>query len=133
MPTLSVFQLLDSPDTVIAVVGATGDRRKFGHAIYCDLKRKGFRVYPVNPNRRTVDGDPCHPNLADLPARPDLVNFVVPPKTTLAVLKECLRLGLMNVWLQPGAEDEEVITFLDSRGFNYLAGVCIMVESHSKS
>jgi predicted CoA-binding protein len=128
----SPLELLDDPGTSIALVGATDDPRKFGSTIYRDLKRKGFKVYPINPNRATVDGDPAYPTLADLPEPPDLVNLVVPPAAALAVLRECLRLGLTRVWLQPGAEDEETLAFLDAHRFDYLARACIMVKSHAK-
>jgi predicted CoA-binding protein len=64
-----------------------------------------------------------------LPRPPDLVNLVVPPAVALTVLQECLRLGLMHVWLQPGAENAETLAFLDAHGFDYLAGACIMVRS----
>lgn len=128
----ALLSILEAPDTVIAVVGATNNERKFGHAIYCNLKRKGYRVHAVNPNRASVDGDPAYPDLASLPGRPTLVNVVVPPSATLSVLKQCFDLGLMNVWLQPGAESPEVLEFLDSHGFSYLANTCIMIESRIK-
>ncbi|MGX2041006.1 CoA-binding protein [Methylocaldum sp. MU1018] len=128
----ALLDILDAPDSVIAVVGATDDARKSGHAIYRDLKRKGYNVYPVNPNRPTVDGDPAYPDLARLPARPDVVNLVIPPAAALTVLKQCLELGLNNVWLQPGAENAEIMQFLASHGFNYLANACIMIKSRSK-
>ena len=128
----TVLSILSAPNTVIAVVGATDNQRKFGYAIYRDLKRKGYKAYAVNPNRTSVDGDPAYPDLARLPGKPDLVNFVVPPEVTLSVLKQCLDLGLKNVWLQPGAESPEVLEFLSAHGFNYLVNTCIMVESRIK-
>jgi predicted CoA-binding protein len=124
-----ILELLERPGVVVAAVGATDNPAKFGGAIYRDLKRKGYRVLPVNPRRASVDGDQCYPDLASLPLRPDIVNFVVPPQATLEVLQECLRLGLMQVWLQPGAENAEVLDFLEAQGFDYLAGACIMVRS----
>jgi predicted CoA-binding protein len=127
--SLSPLDILETPGTTIALVGATDDPRKFGASIYRDLKRKGYQVYPVNPNRATVDGDPAYPSLADLPAPPDLVNLVVPPEAALATLRDCLRLGFTKVWLQPGAENPEVLEFLDAHGFDYLAQACIMVRS----
>ncbi|CAI8928463.1 CoA-binding protein [Methylocaldum szegediense] len=128
----TVLSILSAPNTVIAVVGATDNQRKFGYAIYRDLKRKGYKAYAVNPNRTSVDGDPAYPDLARLHGKPDLVNFVVPPEVTLSVLKQCLDLGLKNVWLQPGAESPEVLEFLSAHGFNYLVNTCIMVESRIK-
>ena len=53
-----ILQLLEEPDTTVAVAGATDNPSKYGSVIYRDLKLKGFTVYPVNPHRTTVDGDP---------------------------------------------------------------------------
>ncbi|MDX1692015.1 MAG: CoA-binding protein [Acidimicrobiia bacterium] len=130
-PTPDILTLLDRPDTTVAVVGASDDLSKYGARIYRDLKSKGFRVFAVNPTRDTVDGDPCWPTLADLPEAPTIVDFVVPPRQTRRVLEECLELGYTNVWIQPGAEDEEVLSFLDQHGFNHLTNACIMVEART--
>ncbi len=125
----NIIDLLDEPDTTVAVVGATDDPSKYGSVIYRDLKRKSFTVFPVNPNRSTVDGDRAYNNLQDLAQRPTIVNIVVPPEVTLDILGQCLQMGLMNVWLQPGAESPETLGFLQQHNFNYLANACIMVES----
>jgi len=127
-----ILQLLDQPDTTIALVGATDNPSKYGHTIFLDLKRKGYTVIPVNPQRATVDGEEAYEKLADLPEPPTIVNFVIPPRFTLHVLKQCLELGLKNVWLQPGAESPEVMEFIQEHHFNYLANACIMVQSRLK-
>jgi predicted CoA-binding protein len=124
-----IASLLGDEGTTVAVVGATDNPSKYGYVIYRDLKRKGYRVYPVNPGRATVDSDPAYRNLASLPVQPTIVNLVVPPKVAASVLKESLELGLKNIWLQPGAESPENLAFLQEKGFNYLANACIMVES----
>lgn len=128
-----ILKLLDEPDTTIALVGATDNPSKYGHIIYHDLMRKGYRVLPVNPRRETVGGDPAYATVADLPEPPTIVNFVIPPRFTLHVLKQCRELDLMNVWLQPGAESPEVLEYIQQHGFNYLANACIMVESRLKA
>jgi len=124
-----IATLLHEPETTVAVVGATDNAEKYGSVIYRDLKRKGYSVFPVNPNRTVVDGDKAYPSLDELPQSPTIVNIVVPPSITIRVLKESLELGLKNVWLQPGAESPESLAFLQEHDFNYLANACIMVES----
>lgn len=126
---IDIAQLLQRPDTTVAVVGATDNPAKYGHEIYRDLKLKGFVVWPVNPGRETVDGDKAYASVADLPEAPTIVDLVVPPAVTLKVLARCKELGFMNVWVQPGAENPEVLRYLRENGFNYLANACIMVES----
>jgi predicted CoA-binding protein len=121
--------LLHAPGATVAVVGATDDPTKYGGRIYRDLKSKGFTVYAVNPNRDTVDGDPAWPSLAALPEAPTIVDFVVPPPVTLRLLEEAKELGYTDVWIQPGAEDDAVIAYLDAEGFNSLVNACIMVQA----
>lgn len=125
----SITDLLTQPDIRIAVVGATDNPDKFGHKIYRDLKHKGYRLFPVNPNRPSVDGDRAYANLRALPQAPDIVNLVVPPEVSLHTAIECLKLGIDNLWLQPGAESPEVLAFLRDNGFNYLSGACIMIKT----
>jgi len=132
-PTPDIPTLLHRPGTTVAVVGATDHPTKFGGKIYRNLKSKGFVVFAVNPLRDEVDGDPCWHSLSDLPEEPTIIDFVIPPQRTLRVLGECLDLGYTNVWIQPGAENDEVLQYLDENGFNYLANACIMVQARPSS
>ncbi len=129
----TISALLNEGDPAVAIVGATDNTRKYGNRIYLDLKEKGFRVYPVNPSRETVDGDPAYSTLSDLPETPDIINFVVPPTRTLRVLEQAKDLGFKTVWIQPGAENEAVIGYLDEHDFSYLANACIMVRARARS
>ncbi len=121
--------LLGEPNPTVAVVGASDNPSKYGNVIYRDLRRKGFVVFAVNPNRTHVAGDETFPSLRALPDRPTIVDIVVPPAIGAKVLRECLDLGLINVWLQPGAESPDNLAFLQERGFNYIADACIMVQT----
>jgi predicted CoA-binding protein len=124
-----ISALLDEPETTIAVVGATNDPSKYGNVIYRDLRRKGYKVFPVNRTSSEIEGDQAWPALGALPEKPTIVNIVVPPESTIEVLDECLSLGLTNVWLQPGAESPEIISWLQENEFNYVASACIMIQS----
>jgi len=128
-----ITALLYETDPVIAVVGATDNLNKYGAVIYRDLKAKGFTVYPVNPTRDTVDGDTAYPDLGALPETPDIVNIVVPPQRTLRVLDKAEEMGIENIWVQPGAEDQTVIDRLEDGPFQYLANACIMVRARAKT
>lgn len=114
---------------VIAVVGATDDPAKYGSRIYRDLKRKGFSVVAVNPNRVTVDGDTAYPSLAALPSLPHLIDLVVPAEVGIETVKEAVALGLDNIWVQPGAESPALTALLVDSGLAYSLHDCIMVRS----
>jgi predicted CoA-binding protein len=119
---------LHSDDPLIAVVGATDTRGKYGGIIYRNLKAKGYRVVGVNPGRTEVDGDRAYPSLAALPEEPDIVNVVVPPKDTIGLLDEVMALEDPAVWIQPGAADRAVNERVTELGLpSLLDGSCIMV------
>lgn len=99
-----------------AIVGATDNPDKFGFKILHNLKSRGFEVFPINPRLQEIDGTKCYPSLSDIPEKVEVVNFVVPPKVTEAVLKECKKLGLNNIWLQPGSESDAAIQYCRDNG-----------------
>ena len=126
---MTQFELLSDPETLIAVVGATDTPGKYGGIIYRDLRGRGHRVAAVNPNRTTVAGDPCVPNLRSLPETPDIVNLVVPPSVGKTVIDEWESLGGTSVWFQPGSYDDRVVAQAKQAGMDVVEGDCIMVLS----
>lgn len=122
-------EFLADKSALIAVVGATDHLEKYGAIIYRDMKARGYRVVAVNPHTDTVDGDPAYPSLRDLPEQPDIIDFVVPPEVGLTVARTAVESGLKNIWLQPGAESRELISFLESSGLDFDFDSCIMVRA----
>jgi len=111
-----------------AIVGATDNPKKYGHQIFKNLKSRGYEVYPVNPRLKELEGVKCYPSLADIPVRVDVVDFVVPPKVTEITLKECKRLGLNRIWLQPGSESETAIAFCRENDLKLVHDTCVMLS-----
>lgn len=115
----------------IALIGATNDSSKYGNMIFCDLRDKGYTVWPVNPRATTVVGEKAYRDLQSLIAEQTvgLLVYVIPPRLTLESLQTAEQLGLKNVWVQPGAGDETVRGFLETHGFRFLMDACVMVET----
>lgn len=111
-----------------AVVGATNNPQKYGNQILKNLKSRGYEVYPVNPNLKELEGLSCYPSLNDIPVKVDVVDFVVPPKATEEILKQCEELGLNRIWLQPGSESETAITFCRENNMKVVHSVCVMLS-----
>ncbi len=113
---------------VWAVVGATENRKKFGHRVLMFLQKKGYKVYGVNPKADMINGIPCFPDLQSLPEKPDVVNFLVPPEVTARVVEEGLKQGIKNFWIQPGAGDDRVLERLMHSGAQTVFNHCVMAE-----
>jgi len=112
-----------------AVIGATDNTNKYGYKILKNLKSRGYEVYPANPRLREIEGIKCYPSLADIPLKVDVVDFVVPPRVTESILKECKQLELGRIWLQPGSESEAAIAFCRQNNLKVVHDVCVMVDS----
>jgi len=113
-----------------AVVGANENRDKFGYKIYKFMLNAGYTVYPVNPGLDKVLGNKCYASLRELPVKPDVVDVVVPPKVGEQIMRECAEIGIKNVWLQPGADGEQVVKTAEELGLNVVQA-CILVEARA--
>ena len=111
-----------------AVVGASNSTWKYGHKVLKDLKQAGYSVIPINPHESEILGLKSYETLAESPVKIDVVIFVVPPSVTEEVLKSVKKLGIKQVWMQPGSESEKAIEFCKQNGINYTANACIMVQ-----
>ena len=114
-------------ESAIAVVGVSRSGKGFGNVAVRELRRKGYRIYPVNRNADLVDGERCYRSLADLPEPVRAVLVVVPPDQALSVVREAARAGVTRVWLQQGAEAPFVTLACDELGLDVIAGECILM------
>ena len=111
----------------LAVVGVSRDEKKFGHRVYRELKAKGYRLFPVNPNAQAIGGERCYPSLRALPEPVDGVLIVVPPAETERVVRDAAEVGIRRVWMQQGAESEAAIRFCEEHGISAVYGECVLM------
>lgn len=111
-----------------AVVGASDDSSKYGHRCYVCYLRNNRTAYPVNPNAKTVLGNPAFPNLASLPEKVESISIITPPPVTDQIIDEAIAEGVKNIWIQPGAESWQAVERAKNHGLNVIAGgPCLLV------
>ena len=115
-------------NNVVAVVGVSRDSKKWGHRIFKKLIDSGFNVYAVNPKYSKIAGIKCHPTIKSLPAKPNVVIIVVPPKITEKIVEECKALGVKMIWMQPGSESEKAIAFCEENNIEVVYNACLVVD-----
>ncbi|KAJ7829415.1 CoA binding domain-containing protein [Mycena olivaceomarginata] len=98
-----------------AVVGASTNPAKNGSKAFKFLLSQHKEVVPINPNALEIQGIKCLKTLSQLPDPTHTsVSIVVKPQVTLEVLKLAKSLNVYALWLQPGAEDDAVVEFIES-------------------
>ncbi|WP_030474731.1 bifunctional GNAT family N-acetyltransferase/acetate--CoA ligase family protein [Lentzea albidocapillata] len=80
----------------IAVIGASTDPTKIGHAVLKNLLEADFNgpVYPVNAEHRAVRGVRAYPTVLDIPDDVDLAVVAVPAASVDEVMDGCLAKGV---------------------------------------
>ena len=111
-----------------AVVGASRDRAKYGNKVLRSYLQNDRDVYPVNPNIKEVEGLDAFPDLASLPQPVHGISVITRPEVTESIVEEAARLGIKNIWMQPGAESEKALERAQELGMSVIAeGPCVLV------
>ena len=83
----------------VAVIGASTDPSKIGHAILANLLRSNFTgpVFPVNAEARSVRGVRAYASVTDIPDEVDLAVVAVPASGIDDVLGSCFAKGVTTL------------------------------------
>jgi predicted CoA-binding protein len=108
------------PKTV-AVVGASSDRSKFGNKALRAFQAQGFRVIPVNPNEREIEGMRAYGSVLDVPGTIDVASVYVQPDVAIELLSEFEQKQIGEIWINPGAESDELLVEARRRKLNVIA------------
>ena len=96
----------DGMPKVVAVIGASSDRRKFGNRAVRAFRQQGYTVIPINPHERGDRRAEGVRSVLDVPGPIDMASFYVPPEIGERVIDEVAKKGIPEVWLNPGAESD---------------------------
>lgn len=127
MNTLNqINQFLDAQP--IALVGVSRNPKKFGYAVFKELKEKGMKIVPVNPEADEIQGEKSYRNVTSLPS--DVKGIIVLTKKdqTASVVKEAVAKGIKEIWIQQMADSKEAMGELKGSGINYITGECILMH-----
>jgi predicted CoA-binding protein len=93
----------------VAVVGASSNRRKFGNKALRAYRDEGYTVIPINPNEAEVEGLKTYASVLDVPGTIDMATVYVQPAIAMRLLDEFEQKGIPEVWINPGAETDEMV------------------------
>lgn len=114
-------------EKTLAVAGLSRDEKSFSAAAFKELRSRGYRLYPVNPNATTILGERCYPNLAALPAKVGGVLVFTNPAHTEKVVRDAAAAGVRRIWIQQGAQSDAAVRFCADSGLSAVTRQCILM------
>jgi predicted CoA-binding protein len=117
---------MSAPRTV-AVIGASNVKEKFGNKAVRAYLRQGWTVYPVNPREREVEGLKTYASVTDIPGPVTRATLYLPPEVGLGVLESIKQKGVQELYVNPGAESDELMAKAEALGLEPI-WACSIVE-----
>jgi uncharacterized protein len=90
----------------IAVLGLSSDPSRPSYGVASYMRRRDYKVIPVNPNETEVFGEKAFASLADVPDRIDLVDIFRRSSEAGTAVDQAIAVGAKAVWLQEGVIDQ---------------------------
>ena len=110
----------------VAVVGASRDRHKFGNKALRAFRDSGDTVIPINPHESEVEGIRAYASVLDVPGSIDMATVYVQPDVAMRLLDEFARKQIPEIWLNPGADDDDILAEARRRHLNVIVACSIM-------
>ena len=101
---------------VFAVAGDTLNPEKYAYKIKHGLLEHGYTVHAVGKEAASFN---------EIAGEIDIIDLCINPVKGLALIKECTK-PFKCIVIQPGAESEELLAFLDEKNLPYIQG-CLLV------
>jgi uncharacterized protein len=111
---------------VVAVIGASADRRKFGNKAVRAFLRQGYDVRPVNPAVDMVEGLATYPSVTQIEGPIDLVTMYVPPEIGETLLEGIASKQPKELWVNPGAESQSLLARAEALGLQPIVACSIL-------
>ncbi len=111
----------------LAIVGVSGNTKKFGYAIFKELREKGFDICPINPKLDEIDGVKVYASVIDIPDEYEKLFIVTPKSETDTIIKQAAEKGIKHVWVQQTANTKETETIAKDLNIDLIYKECIFM------
>jgi len=118
---------------VVAVVGASRDRRKFGNKAVRAFLHQECDVIPINPGGGMIEGLVTYASVLDVPRPIEMATVYVQPTVGVRLMTEIADKGIEEVWLNPGADAHAVVTRARALGLDPILDCSIVGIGESPS
>ena len=102
--------------SIVAIIGASTDRRKFGNKALRAFRAQGYTVVPIHLTAAEVEGEKAYPSVLDYPGAIDEATVYLPAEAAMPVMEDIAKKVIPIVWLNPGADEPHVVARAQALG-----------------
>lgn len=111
----------------VAIIGASANPTKWGYKAVMAYLDSGWEVFAVNPYEQEVAGLKTYSTVRDIPvSRLDRVLVYLPPRRGMAVLEDIASKEVGELFINPGAESDELVEKARSLGLEPILACSIL-------
>ncbi|MBK8946579.1 MAG: CoA-binding protein [Ignavibacteriae bacterium] len=130
MKTMSESCEILKNSKTIAVVGISSNSFRTSRNIADYLRRNGYDVVGVNPNKTfsNADGIKVYNSLKEIPHKIDIVNVFRKSEDIPQIIEDVNEINPKVLWLQLGIRNDEAVKSSIEKGITVIQDSCIKVE-----
>ena len=106
------------------VVGVSDKKGKFGNTVFKEIKKRSYKVFPVNRKLALFEDQMCYNHLSEISDPLDGVIIITRPDGARKAIRECINLGIKKVWLYPGSKCDEAINLAKENDVELIYKAC---------
>lgn len=91
------------------------------------LRRKGYKVYGVNPTGIKIDGIPVYKKLIDIPEKIDIIDVFRKSESIEEIIPDVLKTNPKVLWLQLGIRNDQAVNPVIENGIYVIQDKCIKI------
>jgi uncharacterized protein len=110
----------------VAIIGASQDESKYGNKAIKAYIHQGWRVIPVNPNEKKIEGLKTYHSILDIRKNIDRVSLYVPPSIGINIIEDIAEKGAKEVFFNPGTESKELVLKAKKLGIDPILACSIL-------
>ena len=114
----------------IAMVGASGDKRKFSYGVLSQLNEIGYEIFPVNPNPKVeeIRGLKVYHSLEEIEKPIDMVDVFRPKEELYSIAEKAISVRAKVLWGQIGVYDDKAAKLAEDAGLQVVMNRCPKIE-----
>ncbi len=127
-PSDKEIEILLNTSKTIAVVGLSDIISRDSYIVADFLKKKGYRIIPVNPAKDNIIGEKCYSDLQSIPEKIDIVDIFRNIEAVPGIVDEAISIKPGAIWLQEGLAHEESAEKSKQNDIIFIQSLCIKKE-----